>query len=38
MSSRGVTTKLMRVINSDGDDVTTVENFMSFVFTITNPR
>ena len=36
-SSRGVVTKLMRCIDKDGDDNTTVEEFMSFVIVITNP-
>ena len=36
-SSRGVVTKLMRCIDKDGDDTTTVEEFMSFVIVITNP-
>jgi len=36
-SSRGVVTKLMRCIGKDGDDSTTVEDFMSFVIVITNP-
>ena len=36
-SSRGVGTKLMRCIDRDEDDVTTVEEIMSFVIVITNP-
>ena len=36
-SSRGVVTKLMRCIDKAGDDITTVEEFMSFVIVITNP-
>lgn len=36
-SSRGVVTKLMRCIDKDGDDTTTVEEFMSFIIVITNP-
>lgn len=36
-SSRGVVTKLMRCIDKDVDDTTTVEEFMSFVITVTNP-
>jgi hypothetical protein len=36
-SSRGVVTKLMRCIDRDEDDVTSVEEIMSFVITITNP-
>ena len=35
--SRGVGTKLMRCIDRDEDDVTTVEEIMSFVIVITNP-
>lgn len=37
-TSRGVATKLMRVIDTDADDVITVEDFMVFVIRITNPR
>lgn len=36
-SSRGVGTKLMRCIDRDEDDVTTVEEIMSFIIVITNP-
>ena len=35
-SSRGVVTKLMRCIDKDEDEVTSVEEIMSFVVTITN--
>jgi hypothetical protein len=36
-SSRGVVTKLMRCIDKNMDDTTTVEDFMFFVIIITNP-
>jgi hypothetical protein len=36
-SSRGVVTKLMRVVDKNMDDTTTVEDFMFFIIIITNP-
>ena len=37
-TSRGVATKLMRVMDTDNDNVVTIEDFMVFIIRITNPR